>query len=73
MLRISSVCTELIRSMPALLCDAMRPEDASDEPHAVTHAPEALRYAVMSRVNLPSPKPAANNAFRFAKKERSLF
>lgn len=72
-LRISSVCDELIRSMPALLCDAMRPEDASDEPHAVTHAPEALRYAVMSRVNLPSPKPAANNAFRFAKKERSLF
>ena len=72
-LRISSVCTELIRSMPALLCDAMRPEDASDEPHAVTHAPEALRYAVMSRANLPSPQPATNNTFRFAKKERSLF
>ena len=74
MLRISSVCAELIRSMPALLCDAMRPEDASDEPHAVTHAPEALRYAVMSRANLPSPQPTAhNNTFRFAKKERSLF
>ena len=72
-LRISSVCTELIRSMPALLCDAMRPEDASDEPHAVTHAPEALRYAVMSRANLPSPQPTAHNTFRFAKKERSLF
>ena len=73
MLRISSVCTELIRSMPALLCNALRPEDASDEPHAVTHAPEALRYAVMSRANAPSPQPAANNPFRFAKKERSLF
>ena len=73
MLRISSVCAELIRSMPALLCDAMRPEDASDEPHAVTHAPEALRYAVMSRANLPSPQPTAHNTFRFAKKERSLF
>ena len=72
-LRISSVCTELIRSMPALLCDAMRPEDASDEPHAVTHAPEALRYAVMSRANIPEQQPAANNTFRFAKKERSLF
>lgn len=71
-LRISSACTELIRSMPALLCDAVRPEDASDEPHAVTHAPEALRYAVMSRTNLPT-QPAANNTFRFAKKERSLF
>ena len=72
-LRISSVCTELIRSMPALLCDAMRPEDASDEPHDVTHAPEALRYAVMSRISEPAPQPAANNPFRFAKKERSLF
>ena len=72
-LRISSVCTELCRSMPALLCDAMRAEDASDEPHAVTHAPEALRYAVMSRANLPTPQPTAHNTFRFAKKERSLF
>ena len=72
-LRISSVCTELIRSMPALLCDAMRLEDASDEPHAVTHAPEALRYAVMSRLSTSTPQPTPSNAFRFAKKERSLF
>ena len=72
-LRISSACTELCRSMPALLCDTIRPEDASDEPHAVTHAPEALRYAVMSRANLPTPQPTAHNTFRFAKKERSLF
>ncbi len=48
-LRISSRCRELIRCLPALLCDSDRPEDASGEPHSVTHAPEALRYAVMSR------------------------
>ena len=72
-LRISSVCTELIRSMPALLCDPMRPEDASDEPHAVTHAPEALRYAVMSRAKESIPESRPDNTFRFAKKERSLF
>ena len=42
-------CRELIRCLPALLFDRDRPEDASDEPHSVTHAPEALRYAVMSR------------------------
>ena len=72
-LRISSVCSELIRSMPALLCDALRPEDASDEPHAVTHAPEALRYAVMSRAKEIIPTPRPDNTFRFAKKERSLF
>lgn len=52
-LKISSSCCELIRCLPALLCDAARPEDASDEPHSVTHAPEALRYALMSRISPP--------------------
>ncbi len=52
-LHISSACPELIRCIPALLFDAVRTEDASSEPHSVTHAPEALRYAVMSRVNAP--------------------
>lgn len=50
---ISSRCRELTSSMQALLCDAKRPEDAASEPHSVTHAPEALRYAVMSRANPP--------------------
>ncbi len=48
-LTVSPRCSELIRCLPALLCDPDRPEDASGEPHSVTHAPEALRYAVMSR------------------------
>ncbi len=54
-LRISSRCRELIRCLPALLCDRDRPEDASGEPHSVTHAPEALRYAVMSRRSAVAP------------------
>jgi len=49
-LHIQSGCSELIHSMSALLCDRARNEDASSEPHAVTHAPEALRYALMSRL-----------------------
>ena len=49
-LYISLRCTELIRCLPALLCDSERVEDAANEPHSVTHAPEALRYAVMSRI-----------------------
>lgn len=48
-LLISSSCGELIHSMQSLLCDKNRQEDASNEPHSVTHAPEALRYAIMSR------------------------
>ncbi len=48
-LRILRGCRELIGCMQGLLYDAHRPEDAAGEPHALTHAPEALRYAVMSR------------------------
>ncbi len=48
-LRICRSCRELIRCMSALIYDPSRAEDASGEPHDVTHAPEALRYALMSR------------------------
>lgn len=38
----------LIRCLPALLHDRRNPEDASGEPHNITHLPEALRYGVMA-------------------------
>lgn len=47
-LKIFSNCNELIRCLPALCHDRHRPEDVSGEPHSITHAPEALRYGVMS-------------------------
>lgn len=43
-------CTNLIRTLPMLRFDTDVAEDAADTPHEITHAPEALRYAVMSRV-----------------------
>ncbi len=49
-IRISSECKELTDCLPALLCDPNKEEDACDRPHKITHAPEALRYAVMSRI-----------------------
>ncbi len=49
-IRISSECDELIKSLPSLICHPSRAEDASGEPHRITHAPEALRYAIMSRI-----------------------
>lgn len=70
-LRISSLCTELIRCLPALLCDAEHPEDASGEPHAVTHAPEALRYAVMSRYASYRPEEHADRNFSFNSRSAS--
>ncbi|MDD7676825.1 MAG: terminase family protein [Eubacteriales bacterium] len=53
-LHIHVSCEVLINSMTGLLCDPHRPEDAASEPHALTHAPEALRYAVMSRAAPPA-------------------
>ena len=59
-IRISSDCTELIECLPALLCDPNKVEDASGEPHRITHAPEALRYALMSRASLAVDRDAAS-------------
>lgn len=42
-LRIFSSCTELIKCLPALTVDKIRPTDCSNEPHEITHAPDALR------------------------------
>lgn len=52
-LMISRSCAELIRCLPLLISDPNRPEDAAGEPHSVTHAPEALRYGIMSRAQPP--------------------
>lgn len=42
-LKIFSSCTEIIRTLPALTVDKIRPTDCSTEPHEITHAPDALR------------------------------
>jgi len=44
----------LINSLPALQTDDSNPDDASDEPHNITHAPESFRYFCMSRPPLKS-------------------
>ncbi len=42
-LKIFSTCRELIRCLPALTVDKLRPTDCATEPHEITHAPDALR------------------------------
>jgi hypothetical protein len=44
---IFSTCKDLIRTLPALQHDPNRPEDVDTE--GEDHAPDALRYACMSR------------------------
>ncbi len=42
-IRIFSFCRELIKCLPALQIDKLRPSDCANEPHEITHAPDALR------------------------------
>ncbi|MBQ8321591.1 MAG: phage terminase large subunit [Clostridia bacterium] len=42
-IRIFKTATELIRCLPALTVDKLRPTDCATEPHELTHAPDALR------------------------------
>ena len=41
--RFFSSCTEIIKCLPALTVDKIRPTDCSTEPHEISHAPDALR------------------------------
>ncbi len=68
-LLVSSRCRELIRCLPALQFDKTRSEDASGEPHSVTHSPEALRYALMSRFSSEAA-PAPREQFKFSSRGR---
>ena len=38
-----NTCHEIIRCLPALATDKLRPTDCANEPHEITHAPDALR------------------------------
>ena len=42
-IRFFSVCREIIKCLPSLTVDKLRPTDCSTEPHSITHAPDALR------------------------------
>jgi hypothetical protein len=42
-LHIFSNCTQLIKHLPALQRDPKKPTDTLNEPHEITHAPDALR------------------------------
>ncbi len=67
-LKIFGNCRHLIRTLPAILVDEHNPNDCANEPHELTHAPDALRYFFAGR---PSgkrmPKAAPRYDFNFQK------
>lgn len=48
-LKIFHNCANLIRTLPELRIDEKNPNDAANEPHEITHAPDALRYFCSTR------------------------
>lgn len=43
-LKMFSTCKRLIKNLPELQRDPKRPSDTLNEPHEITHSPDALRY-----------------------------
>ena len=56
-LHIFSNCRRLIKNLPELLRDPKRPTDTLNEPHEITHSPDALRYFAIYWVS-PSAAPS---------------
>ena len=54
-LKIFDHCKNLIRTLPALVCDEKNPNDCYRDPHEVTHAPDAIRYFVAGRPAAAAP------------------
>jgi len=53
-LGIFSNCKNLLRTLPRLVFDPQKAEDAALTPHEFTHAPDALRYGLSSLGFLPT-------------------
>jgi phage terminase large subunit len=53
-LKIFDTCKHAIRTLSSVVKDEHDPEDVADEPHELTHMPEAIRYGIMSRPPLKS-------------------
>ena len=62
-LQIFSFCTELIKCLPALQVDKLRPSDCANEPHDITHAPDALRGFAIYYVNPAESESTAARSF----------
>ena len=59
---IFSQCTEIIKCLPALRIDKVRPTDCDTEPHEITHAPDALRGFAIFYASPSSPETGKRHA-----------
>lgn len=66
-LKIFSNCTNLIRCLPQLQHDDKEPNDVANEPHEITHIPDALRYFCVSHAEATeTPNVVSEKYFNFS-------
>jgi phage terminase large subunit len=63
----TSNCVNIIRCLPQIQRDERDPNDTSNEPHEITHAPDAIRYFVAGR-----PTPSAGEPTQTADKQNYI-
>ena len=65
-LHIFRTCTRLIACLPALQYDTQKPNDVANDPHDITHAPDALRgFAIFFARPSPQAQVLSNPVFRY--------
>ena len=64
-LKIFNTCTNLIRTLPALQYDDKKPNDVANEPHELTHGPDALRYFCSYWSSKPQKQDAKKAFYNF--------
>lgn len=55
-LQIFSTCPKLIEHLPELIRDPKHPTDTMNEPHEITHSPDALRYFAIYWIRPDKPE-----------------
>ena len=49
-------CVNIIRTLPQLQHDEIDPNDVADQPHEITHGPDAIRYFIAGRPRPNTPQ-----------------
>jgi phage terminase large subunit len=73
---ITKNCTNLIRCLPMLQCDDKNPNDVANDPHELTHGPDAIRGYVAGRpipAKIPQPRVNKQNTFNTEKNDNGGF
>lgn len=72
-IQIFSNCPNLIRCLPLLQHDEHEPNDCANDPHEITHAPDALRYLLAGRPAPAKKETKSGNNERYDDESIAMF